>query len=469
LKTSTIAIVFSSVLCAVALADCGSGTSAPAPTSSPMCSAVSSSALPAGIRLHFPVTSHDEIEPGVVAVRFQHNRVSSEALAVLSRISARQMTEMNEQGAMTFSLPPNRDPLAAAASLRGVPGVASAGPVILRHTLAVTPNDPWYSDAVGDPTQWDFFTIGMPNAWGVSEGASTVRIAIIDTGYDTHNPDLVSKVVSNGTIVYDLGTGLPDTGASIEDKDGHGSDVSGIAAADTDNATDVAGVGWTTMLLEARVFPYACNAGANTEDIAAAINWAVANGAKVINLSLGGPAPDDTYEEPAVAQAINDGVVVVAAAGNDGTDTIDYPAADPGVIAVGASGNCEDMQNVPGSGHECVATYSNYGSQLSVVAPGGNPDAAQQNCTTPSCIDYLQWILNLDSTEGPYTEQLGLFAGTSQATPHVSGAVALMRAIDSSLTPAQALSIIKSSADNISDPHQGSGRLDVYNALLETP
>jgi serine protease len=434
-----------------------------------MCSAVSSSALPAGIRLHLPVISQDEVEPGVVAVRFQHNRVSSEALAVLSRISAHQMTAMNEQGAMTFSLPPNRDPAAAAASLRGVPGVASAGPVILRHKLTVTPNDPWYSDAVGDPTQWDFFTIGMPNAWGVTESSNTVRIAIIDTGYDMYNPDLTSKVVTNGTIVYDLGTGLPDTGASIEDKDGHGSDVSGIAAADTNNATDVAGVGWSTMLLEARVFPYGCNTGANTEDIAAAINWAVANGAKVINLSLGGATPDDTYEEPAVAQAINEGVVVVAAAGNDGTDTIDYPAADPGVIAVGASGNCDDTQNVPGSGHECVATYSNYGSQLSVVAPGGNPDAAQQNCTTPSCIDYLQWILNLDSTEGPYTEQLGLFAGTSQATPHVSGAVALMWAIDSSLTPSQALSIIKSSADNIDDPHQGSGRLDVYNALLQTP
>jgi serine protease len=422
--------------------------------------------------MHFPVPAAQSMAPGVVAVRFQNNRFSSAAAAALSRSGARQMTMMNPEGAVTFSLPPGKDPQAVAASLRGLAGVAAAGPIFYRHAL-VTPNDPQFSDMAGSPTQWDMFVIGMPNAWRYTEGSSSVRIAVIDTGYDLNNSDLAGKVPSGGAIVYDKGNGLPDTGASIEDCDGHGTDVSGIAAADTNNSYLVAGVGWNTELLEARVFPYGKSSGASTVDIAAAIDWAVANGAKVINLSLGSSQPDNTYEEPAVAKAISDGVVVVAAAGNEAASTLDYPAADPGVIAVGASGNCGDTQNVPGTGHECVASYSNYDSSNSsgwgVVAPGGNPSAAQQKCTTQACIDYLQWIENLDSLKGPFAETLGLFAGTSQATPHVSGAVALMfakaQADGKSLSPSEALSIIKSSADNIGDPHQGAGRLDVYNAL----
>jgi serine protease len=418
--------------------------------------------------MHFPEPTAADEAPGMLAVRFANGRISEEAHTALSRISAQQMSELNGQGAATFSIPLDVPADAAAGELRNVHGVLAAGPVFLRHTLT-TPNDPLFSNSFPTPTQWDLFAIGMPSAWSISEGLSNVRLAVIDTGYDLGNPDLAGKVVTGGSIVYDLGTGLADTMCTVQDKNGHGSDVSGIAAASTDNGQLVAGVGWNTELLEARVFPYGKNSGASTIDIAAAINWAVTNGAKVINLSLGGASADPIYEEPAVAQAIASGVVVVAAAGNDGKNVIDYPAADPGVIAVGASANCGDTKNQPGTGHECVASYSNFGPQLSVVAPGGDPDKQQQGCTTQACIDYLQWIGNLDSLQGPYTETTGLFAGTSQATPHVSGAVALMFAIDASLTPAQALSIIKSSADNIGDPHQGSGRLDVFKALQATP
>lgn len=370
---------------------------------------------------------------------------------------------MNPQGAVGYAIPASADPERAASSLSGLPGVVAAGPVVMRHLLT-TPNDTLFNNV----NQWDMYAIGMPAAWGINTGLTSIEIAVIDTGYDTANPDLAGKVDSS--VVYDKGDGTVDGSASIEDKDGHGSDVSGIAAADTNNSTDVAGVGWNTHLLEARVFPNPPNnQGANSEDIAAAINWAVAHGAKVINLSLGSSQPDPTFEEPAVAAAIAAGVVVVAASGNDGSNTIDYPAHDPGVIAVGASAYCDSTANTPGSGFEYVASYSNYGSQLSVVAPGGDPDNAQTKCTTQSCIDFLQWIENLDSTKGPFTEAVGLFAGTSQATPHVTGAVALMWAKDPALTPAQALSIIKTSADSISDPHQGSGRLDALNALQQTP
>jgi len=447
----------------------GSSTAPGNPTPPPSgCNAAAMSVTTGLAGLHLAAPTVSDQEPGMVAVRFANGTIPQAAFSALSKFSARQVTGLNQQGATTFSIPSGAQPESIATALRHVRGVLAAGPVYLRHKLT-TPNDPLFNDAFPTPTQWDAFTIGMPSAWGITEGLSSVRLAIIDTGFDLNNPDLTGKVPPGGMIVYDLGTGLVDTKCTVQDKDGHGSDVSGIAAADTNNGQFVAGVGWNTALLEARVFPYGNNSGAATIDVASAINWAVASGAKVINLSLGGSAPDPTYEEPAVAAAIASGVVVVAAVGNDGKNIVDYPAADPGVIAVGASANCGDTKNQPGTGSECVASYSNFGPQLSLVAPGGDPDSTQQHCTTQACIDYLQWIQNLDSTQGQFKETVGLFAGTSQATPHVAGAVALMFAVDPTLTPAQALSIIKSSADNIGDPHQGSGRLNVFNALNATP
>jgi serine protease len=409
--------------------------------------------------MHGPSRVQESIAQGALAVRFAEGRISPQSAAALARLGARQLAAPDEEGAATFSIPGASDPRAAAATLSGLPGVLAAGPVIYRNTLGVIPNDPLFGN------QWDMGVIQMPSAWAIQTGLASVKIAVIDTGYDTGNPDLAGKV--DASVVYDLGNGKIDP-ASIEDKDGHGTDVSGIAAADTNNAVDIAGVGWSVHLLEARVFAYGKSPGASTQDIAASINWAVAAGAKVINLSLGSGTADDVYEEPAVAKAIAAGVIVVAAAGNDDANTIDYPAADPGVIAVGASAFCDSTANVQ-SGYEYVAAYSNYGPGLALVAPGGDPDAAQTNCMQQACVDHLQWIENLDSLKGPFTEQVGLFAGTSQASPHVAGAVALMKSKDPALTPAQALSILKASADKIGDPHQGAGRLNVLTALNQTP
>ena len=351
------------------------------------------------------------------------------------------------------------DPRAAAAAVENAPGVLAAGPVIYRH-LDTIPDDPLYAN------QWDMGITQMPASWSITTGSSSLRIAIIDTGYDTTNPDLAGKV--DLSVVYDKGDGTVHVGAPIEDKDGHGTDVSGIAAADTNNTKDVAGVGWNVHLIEARVFPQPSGPGASSRDIASAINWAVSHGAKVINLSLGSAGPDNTYEEPAVAAALSAGVVVVAATGNDGQSIVDYPAHDPGVLAVGASAFCDTAPNVL-AGSEYVAGYSNFGPELTLVAPGGDPTKAQTQCKTAACIDYLQWIENLDSLQGPFTEEVGLFAGTSMATPHVAAAAALVLSKNSSLTPAQVFNIIKSTADPIGDSHQGAGRLNVLNALNATP
>jgi subtilisin family serine protease len=126
-----------------------------------------------------------------------------------------------------------------------------------------------------------------------------------------------------------------------------------------------------------------------------------------------------------------------------------------------------------------MASYSNYGPRLTIVAPGGDPpsceDAATPTCAGYTGVDNLHWIENLYTTT-PYpgdgacsniNDCRSLFAGTSQATPHVSGAVALMLSENPSLTRAQIAQILESTADDIGDPRQGHGRLDVYRALAQ--
>ncbi len=435
------------------------------------------------LALRSPHSAGNGIAAGKIAVRFANTGSYNAAVSkALQRLGATPLGIMNVHGAITLALGPTQDPYRAAAFMRTVPGVAAASPVFQRYALAATtPNDPQY--VAGH--QWDMNSIDMPDAWSITEGNFAVKIAVLDTGYDALNPDLAGKVVQS--IVFDKGTGQADTAASAQDNDGHGTDVSGIAAADTNNTTDVAGTGWNVSLLEARVFPLDTSANmcptSSSNDVGAAIDWAVSNGANVISLSLGSDQADPVSEEPAVARAIAHGVIVVAASGNGNSSKVGqpklvFPGADLGVISVGASALHDVTPNTLAGATEYVASYSNYGNAnqpLDVVAPGGDPSAAQTKCSTSSCIDYLQWILNLYTTTaiagGGY--QMALFAGTSQATPHVAGLAALMvskaMANGVTLTPAQARQIIDSTTDNINDSKQGHGRINAFHALQATP
>lgn len=436
--------------------------------------------------------SNQDIVLGEVGVRFAAPNPQLLQRAA-SLVGGRALSAIDEHDAATLAIPANADPRIAARTVRALPGVIDAGPIALRHTLDVIPDDPDFGSLPYDPQnpavsnppiEWDMYVMSLPHAWSRSQafGTSSVRVAIIDTGYDTHNADLQGgRVVAS--VVFDRGDGSVDSGASIQDGDGHGTDTTGIAAGDTNNAVATAGIAGGVDLIEARVFPTPSpqhtNPPASTRDVAAAIDWAVANGAKVINLSLGSTTADTTYEEPAVARAIAAGVTVVAAAGNGnargvGQPMLDFPAADPGVIAVGASALCDASSARDfGTAFEYVATYSNYTLETSkffVVAPGGDPSSQQIQCPVSTCIDYLQWILNLYSTTafgGGSTTVL--IAGTSMASPHVAGVAALMLSENSSLTPAQIATIVTSTAIDISDPHEGHGRVDANAALASVP
>jgi len=484
------------------LAACGSGGSSmggPTPTPVPTGPCISdvgrqtlSTTFSLGrIGVRPPPRAGTDVYPGVIEVRYRSAARSPQAEAHMSSIGATPQESNYLPGWVVYKLPTNADPIREASLLRTMSGVAYAGPVHARYLMSANvPNDAdlgtnaLATQPGGDtttPVQWDMWRINMPLGWGITTGIAGVRIAIIDTGYDATNPDLAGKVDSS--IVFDNGTGQQATcaGVTAQDHDGHGSNVSGIAAADTDNGIDVAGVGWNVHLLEARVFPYpptptSTSPPASSTDVAAGVNWAVANGAKVISLSLGGSTcPDSPDEATAIANAIAANVTVVAAAGNEGLNQIDAPACDPGVISVGAS-KLDDFTNVVNPPVEKIATYSNFGPGLDVAAPGGQPTSKQvTDCNgNPSACDYLQWILNLFSNAAAGGgADLALFAGTSQATPHVAGIAALMYAKDGGITQVMVKSLFDTNAneDDICSgcAGEGHGRVNANKLLTATP
>lgn len=272
-------------------------------------------------------------------------------------------------------------------------------------------------------------------AWDQAEGDAGTVIAVVDTGVDLTHPDLAGQFAGTG---HDFANGDDEA----TDDHWHGTHVAGIAAAATDNAIGIAGVAPRCRILPVKVMD--ADGNGYYSWIIDGIVWAADHGADVINLSLGGDV-DDPFLEDACAYAHDKGVVVVAAAGNDGLSGVLYPAAyDDVVLAVAASDY-----------NDAIAEFSNSGPQVDVAAPG-------------------VWIL------GPAPEwYVGegfvpyLFAsGTSAAAPHVAGLAALLKSAKPDLTPDQIMKIIRYTADDINrttlagrDDRAGYGRINMERAL----
>ncbi len=384
-------------------------------------------------------------------------------------------------------IPAGSDATAFAAKLRAQSDVLDVFPVHKRFALtkpARPVSDPHMANQVD---QWYLFAGGFPNAWSYQATPGTsAKIAVVDTGVDLTNTDLTKNIV--------FSTGYQSANHTAQDTNGHGTNVTGIAAAIANNALGFAGGGYNVSLLAYNIFPdtTASSHGqtANVTDEVSAINDAVSKGADVINLSLGaaedyaGNNGYDQGEHDAVAAAIAAGVTVVAAAGNDadGGETgtphtvLDYPAAYDGVISVGASALKDNGTGTFAGSTEYVAPYSQYGPALGLVAPGGDPSGGNDQSPLHWIWNYSTTTANFPSDQCTYakgtlpkvpTNCTAFFAGTSQATPQVSAAAALLISVGGhgSLKPARVAQLLEGNADNINDPHQGHGRLNVYRAI----
>ena len=263
-------------------------------------------------------------------------------------------------------------------------------------------------------TQWSVRKTEAEPAWDLSTGSPQVVVAIIDTGIDAGQPDLRGKLVAG----YDYVNNDQDAA----DDNGHGTAVAGIVAANSDNGIGVAGYCWVCRLMPVKVL--GADGTGFLSGLAQGIVWATDHGARVINASLGGPFDDPTLSA-ATDYARVHGVVVVAAAGNEGGLTLDYPAALPNVLSVGASDQNDQLYS-----------FSNSGAQ--VAAPG-------ENSTTASGGGYVS------------------FLGTSSAAPVVSGIAGLAFSVAPGATPAQVEQAIETNAIPI--PGVVSGRVDAYATL----
>ncbi len=299
------------------------------------------------------------------------------------------------------------------------PMMAAAGEVLaLEPEITVT--------AFGDPRrddQWALDATTFEAAAGVTDGAG-VTVAVVDTGVRTSHEDLAGAVVAG----FDLVAGSGDGTAS---DNFHGSHVSGIVGARSGNGVGVHGAAPGVSIMPVRVLNQ--NGSGSSAAVAEGILRATDAGVDVINLSLGSTVPSQAIGV-AVDHALDEGVVVVAASGNSAHlgSPVMYPAAQPGVIAVGAV----DRSGVRPS-------FSGYGPHLDLVAPGAS-------------------VVSLAArSDDAYT----MASGTSMAAPHVAAAAALVRAVDPSLSPAEVVDVLRSSAVDVGPP----GRDDRYGWGLVDP
>ncbi|MCF8001704.1 MAG: S8 family serine peptidase [Halanaerobiales bacterium] len=323
-------------------------------------------------------------------------------------------------------------------------------PNYIYHTLA-QPNDPDYRD------QWGHITTNLEAAWDIQKGNSSVTVAVVDSGVIPSHPDLANNLLqgadfvggSNENPVEDYNATNYDP--TDENEDGsHGTHVSGIIGAVTDNSEGVAGVNWKVDILPVRVLG-ADETGTNW-DIAEGIYYAIDQGTDVINLSLGrdGTQSSSSLETEALNYANQHGVITFAASGNAGTTPVEYPAQYDSTVAVGAT----NINNQ-------VTSYSNYGPNLDLVAPGGtynDPDV-------PTSI-YSTW--GYYNSGDPVSDYKGI-KGSSMATPYASGIAALLIADGVSGVYNIKDRMTSTAVDLRSegkDEKSGHGLVDAYGALL---
>jgi len=354
-----------------------------------------------------------------------------------------------------------------------------------RRFALATPNDPLYAGGQTTTTpavgQWYLrapagevkSAIDVEAAWARSTGSGVV-IAVLDTGVRSTHPDLAEKLLPGYDFIDDVATANDGDGrdadpsdpgdwvTAAEDASGtfkdcgesasswHGTQTAGLAAAATNNGIGMAGVARDAKLLPVRVLG---KCGGYDSDIIDGMRWAAGipvtgvpantHPAKVLNMSLGSAGTCTAAYQEVVSELTAAGVVVVAAAGNDG-------------LAVGVPANCSGVIGVAGVRHTGTkVSYSSLGPQVTISAPAGN-------CVneTGECIYALLTTVDTgtdEPREASYTDGYNASVGTSFSSPLVAGTVAMMLSANASLTPAQVVTALKSSANPFPSSGAGTG------------
>jgi serine protease len=304
------------------------------------------------------------------------------------------------------------------------------------------PDDPKYR------FQWHLDQIGMPAAWARASGKGVI-VAVIDTGVAYRDRGDFKQVPDLAKTAFVDGYDFINKNEHALDDHGHGTHVAGTIAQSTNNGVGVAGIAYRARIMPLKVL--SARGYGSVADIAEAVRFAADHGAKVINMSLGGPRASRILEN-AVKYAHGRGVTVVCAAGNDGRGRVGYPAAYAGAIAVAAT-----------QFDRTTTFYSNWGKEIDVAAPGGNtrvdqngdgmPDGVLQNTIMPGHPDQNDYLL---------------FMGTSMASPHVAGVAALV--IEGGVTKPDAVErVLKATAKHPGgakrDDHYGAGIVDAGAAV----
>ncbi|MDQ6600377.1 S8 family serine peptidase [Bacillus salipaludis] len=350
-------------------------------------------------------------------VKFSSNLSKIERNSVLKSVNATEDTHL-EHGDFSFvKVPKGTDLTKMAQILLGKKQIIWAEPNYKVKSTYI-PQEPNFQK------QWYLNKIQMPKAWDITKGSPHITVAVIDDGVQQDHPELKGKIVSPYNAV---------TGGTRYTPHEHSTHVAGIIAASFNNS-GIAGIAPNVKIMPINVFN-----GDEASDYAVAlgIKYAVDHHADVINMSLGSPYYSsllDYYTNYAKSK----GVILVAAAGNDGTFTKTYPAAFKAVVGVGATNSFDHR-----------AIYSNKGSFIDFTAPGSN--------------------IYSSINGGSYA----YLSGTSMAAPVVSGVAALVLSKNPFLSPKQVENILRHSTIDLGpkgrDDYYGYGRIDAYKAMSNTP
>ncbi|MEK7207054.1 MAG: S8 family serine peptidase [Pseudomonadota bacterium] len=442
-----------------------------------------------------PLNTNAEFVPGEIIVRFKETaktasggnsliaRAASVGLTPLSGNAGRPMLMRHESGAqraqalrMLGISDKNRDgtlarmvaskrdthradTIRAVQALRARADVAEADLNYIHRPLLV-PNDVMYS------RQWHYPLIRLPQAWDITTGTPAtgqVIVAVIDTGVVLSHPDLAGQLIQGYDFISNLtnardGNGIdpnaddPGDGIIPGSSSFHGTHVAGTVAASTNNGMGVAGVSWGARIMPLRVLGAQ---GGTSYDIIQAVRYAAGlpndsgtlpvQRADIINLSLAGGAFSQS-EQNVYTAARNQGVIIIiAAAGNENTSRLSYPASYDGVVSVSAVGL-----------NSAKAPYSNIGTAIDVAAPGGDASSDLNGDGYP---DGILSTLATDASSAIATTYQ-YYQGTSMAAPHIAGVVALMKAVHPGLTPSQLDIVLAGGA--ISQDRGDRGRDDIF-------